>query len=271
MRADGHKIRLWYGVFLSVFTVAIAFAFIIEAAQIYYGGEGYSRELVGEKLLYLLAPFILWILAVVGGFVLAVLFEDKEKLRVRPDARKSCRRLAGKIPLCEGEEFLAEKKQLDTLRAVRLCIWSFAAAFALATAIGGIVYLAKTSNFPANDPTGSVLNMVKYVLTFVAAAFVLFVGATVFDGISAKYELRHIKRLVALGKGAPLPSPTRVQSRVQFALSAVEARENVIVLGVRIAVAVLAVVFIAVGIWNGGMHDVLIKAVKICTECIGLG
>ena len=32
-----------------------------------------------------------------------------------------------------------------------------------------------------------------------------------------------------------------------------------------------SVALIALGIMNGGMADVLDKAVKICTECIGLG
>ena len=33
----------------------------------------------------------------------------------------------------------------------------------------------------------------------------------------------------------------------------------------------LALVFIALGILNGGARDVFVKAVNICTECIGLG
>ena len=40
---------------------------------------------------------------------------------------------------------------------------------------------------------------------------------------------------------------------------------------VKCAVVAIAVVFIALGIVNGGMGDVFAKAVKICTECIGLG
>lgn len=32
-----------------------------------------------------------------------------------------------------------------------------------------------------------------------------------------------------------------------------------------------ALLLIAAGILNGGMRDVLIKAINICTECIGLG
>lgn len=39
----------------------------------------------------------------------------------------------------------------------------------------------------------------------------------------------------------------------------------------RIAVLVLAMTLLALGIANGGMRDVLVKAINICTECIGLG
>ena len=40
---------------------------------------------------------------------------------------------------------------------------------------------------------------------------------------------------------------------------------------VRACLGALAVVFIIVGIINGGASDVLLKALVICTECIGLG
>ena len=39
----------------------------------------------------------------------------------------------------------------------------------------------------------------------------------------------------------------------------------------RIAVLIVAIALIAVGIFNGGMRDVFVKAINICTECIGLG
>ncbi|MBQ4177040.1 MAG: thioredoxin [Lachnospiraceae bacterium] len=41
--------------------------------------------------------------------------------------------------------------------------------------------------------------------------------------------------------------------------------------GLRAVLLVLAAVLISHGIWNGSMNDVLNKAVRICTECIGLG
>lgn len=40
---------------------------------------------------------------------------------------------------------------------------------------------------------------------------------------------------------------------------------------VRIVMLIAAVLLIAAGIFNGSAGDVLGKAVKICTECVGLG
>lgn len=40
---------------------------------------------------------------------------------------------------------------------------------------------------------------------------------------------------------------------------------------IRLALFIIALAFIVLGILNGGLHDVLVKAIQICTECIGLG
>ena len=40
---------------------------------------------------------------------------------------------------------------------------------------------------------------------------------------------------------------------------------------IRLAVLALAVIFIIAGIANGNMYAIMIKAINICTECVGLG
>ena len=42
-------------------------------------------------------------------------------------------------------------------------------------------------------------------------------------------------------------------------------------LGLRIGLITGAAVLTVLGILNGGMRDVFVKAVNICTECLGLG
>ena len=39
----------------------------------------------------------------------------------------------------------------------------------------------------------------------------------------------------------------------------------------HITLLLLGVLFIVLGVMNGGMRDVLVKAIQICTECSGLG
>ena len=40
---------------------------------------------------------------------------------------------------------------------------------------------------------------------------------------------------------------------------------------VKITLLIAAVIFVIAGIRNGSMEDTLIKAINICTECVGLG
>ena len=40
---------------------------------------------------------------------------------------------------------------------------------------------------------------------------------------------------------------------------------------IRIILLLIAVGLISWGVLNGGLYDVLVKAINICTECIGLG
>ena len=40
---------------------------------------------------------------------------------------------------------------------------------------------------------------------------------------------------------------------------------------IQTALVILAAAFILLGALNGSAHDVLVKAINICTECIGLG
>ena len=40
---------------------------------------------------------------------------------------------------------------------------------------------------------------------------------------------------------------------------------------IKSATPAAAITLIALGVLNGGMRDVLVKAINICTECIGLG
>ena len=52
---------------------------------------------------------------------------------------------------------------------------------------------------------------------------------------------------------------------------AVQMNESGALLALRGALIIAALVMIAAGVFNGSARDVFAKAVKICTECVGLG
>lgn len=271
--AKKRTVRFWYGIFLGAFTVAIGVALIVLASNLYFSDPGangtpFTREILGSELKKMIAPFVLWVLAVIGGYVLSVLFPVKDELRPLRDDGKTVRKLRRRIPDGKSEAFLEARKQDKKFIIARIAVWSVCAAFAVASGIVAVVYLADKSHFPAADVTGEVIGMLRHILPWIAVSSVLFVGATVYEMTVAKRELASVKRLLVLGKGTPVK-----QGKFER-YGAVCARvwnSDITLWAVRGAVFVLAVVFLVLGIVNGGMGDVLRKAIIICTECIGLG
>lgn len=260
-RSARHLLHLCYGIFLALFTVVIAVLFAAQAADIYFSGAGYSRELVVARVSAIAVPFWLWIAAIVAGGVLILVFPPEKKVLKRiPDDRTTAERLVRMAGESESEQYLAAKAALQKESRVRRIVWVCCLAVCLACAA---VALAFVFNFPAypSDATDAVLMLVRSVLPCAAVAFLACLGASVFDTISAKRILPQAKLLLAEGgraKAAPGCKETALDSP-RFLLVA------------RIAVLLIAAAFIIWGILNGGADELLAKAVAICTECIGLG
>lgn len=278
------KIRLIYGIALAVLTVIVGILFIFAAARI-YGGRGetenpYSRQLVGEYLKWLIYPLILWILAIVGGYVLSVVFPVAEQTKAGRSAFASLKKLKKRIPQGESEEFYDEYKRFRKQELIRLIVWSVAAAFALAVSIVMIVYLASGYNFDmtadylievdtALRPNAIIIRMVRYLLPWVAAALLLFIAASLYEHFSAKKELDTVKRLLVLGKGTPVREPS-VPEQVSGAAAKVMDKWQVR-LGIFAGLLVVAVAFIIIGALDGGIADTMAKAIALCRECVGIG
>ena len=69
-------------------------------------------------------------------------------------------------------------------------------------------------------------------------------------------------------QGKKRPAPARIPIQWLPMQPIREAPKTAVLRGALYAAAVL---FIVLGVLNGGLHDVLVKAIHICTECIGLG
>lgn len=271
---SARRLRLGYGIFLGIFTAVIGLLFLVGAANIYYSRVGlgeaiYSRELVFARLRVLLVPAILWIVAIVGGYVLAVLFPVQPAAKRASDAAAQYRKLRARIPAGEGEEFLSVREEVAKSERVRLIVWTAAGLFCLLAAVMSLVYLCDPAHFPAVDTKAEILDLLRAVMPWVGASLVVVCGAVVFEELRARRTLPALKRLIVLGKGKPLPPPSRLAEKRTAAEAALSGEWGTA--AIRIALLTLGTAFVVAGIFNGGMQDVLYKAVMICTECIGLG
>ena len=138
------------------------------------------------------------------------------------------------------EEILRKKIVYGTVAVIAVC-----AALSL-------VFLLNRDNFTSWDLEMVMGQMLLHTLPWIVVAFAAVIVASVFCRRSIEREIGLLKGV----SGSKAPEANAKPSRLPY---------------VRIALYALAIVLIVLGINNGGMRDVLIKAINICTECIGLG
>lgn len=272
-------VRLCYGIALSLMTAVTGALFIWQTLDIYLSGGSrpFTREIVLERLNRIAPAFWIWVVMVAAGFIIWEVFAVSYKRAPLKDDCYALRRLKKRVPQKVGESGLASLKAVKRGELINLIVKLCAAALCLAGVAYGIAYLATASNFPKTDVNGEMLNMAAHLAPCVFAALLILCGVTLYLSISAKKQLPHVKQIIASAKADEKNGVEAVYVTGNTAVADLYGRWKALsnhkyfILGVRIAIAVFAVTFIILGIVNGNMRAILIKAINICTECIGLG
>ena len=256
-------IYLIYGIIQSLLLVLCGVCLIIACLSIYDGGNGsFSRAAVGVQFKKFMIPLILCLAGLVVGMVLSLILpREPKKVKGQMAPADAIRRLEARIdPATCPHELIQERKQERTLR---LILRIAATVVCVAVAIPCCIHLFNLSNF---DDTGKgltedILAAMMWVLPAAAVGLSAWVVVTLVCHYSLKRELSLVKEAL---KVAPKKekSPSRAEDT---------RKKRIILWSVRGGVLLVALVFIILGIFNGGMKDVLEKAIRICTECIGLG
>lgn len=272
-------VRLCYGIALSLMTAVTGALFIWQTLDIYLSGGSrpFTREIVLERLNRIAPAFWIWVVMVAVGFIIWEVFAVSCKRAPLKDDCYALRRIKKRVPPKVGESGLASLKAVKRGELINLIVKLCAAALCLAGVAYGIAYLATASNFPKTDVNGEMLNMAAHLAPCVFAALLILCGVTLYLSISAKKQLPHVKQIIASAKADEKNGVEAVYVMGNTAVADLYGRWKALsnhkyfILGVRIAIAVFAVTFIILGIVNGNMRAILIKAINICTECIGLG
>lgn len=235
------KIRKIIGWISTALILAVAAALIISCVQINQSGSRpFTREVIGLYAGRIAAIGWICLAVVTIGLLIPNQADQMKAIRSEQDL---LRRYSSDLPQAKKEQKLR-----------RNC---YIAAFVLIAllAVYPVIYFCDLSHFSIANLTDDIIRGLQVTLIPSAMALVL-----VF--LCGRVEKRSISREIAAYQAAGV-KPGKAPRR--------ENMDPKRLLAVRCTVLTVAVVFIILGIVNGGITDVLGKAIRICTECIGLG
>lgn len=256
------KLHLIYGIVLSCLVVVTGICFIVSCVLIYKSGmRPFTRESISLHFGNIVIPVILCIVGVIGGMVLSFFPHEKPKLKGIIDTGVVLNRLKAKIDI--------EKCDMDTRakiikeRKLRFYANIFCIDALVVCLVISLIYGLNKNNFPAVDINAEMVDAMLFIIPCIVVALGAIYALVLVCNASIARELTLVKEGMK-------------NSQQQLATSSQQATNNAqenekFLLGARLTLLVLVVTFIIIGIFNGGMADVLQKAINICTECIGLG
>lgn len=247
-------IHLVFGCIASVLIIALAIMLMISCWEIYQSGDHpYTRASVGEKLQEMFVLIVVTGGFIVAGFLLHLLLPvDKGKPRAIHDQRILMQKMAKKAGHPVSPAINREKN-------LRLILTIGTGLVYAGLMVFPALYLLNKNNFSGIDPTAEIQAAALIVLPPALIGLVLCYVCALLVSSSYKRQAAAYKQILVANRG-------------QGSAAATEKPERKLPLNlIRFAGLALALVFIVVGIFNGSAEDVLTKAIKICTECIGLG
>ncbi len=240
------------GCVISAALIVAAVCLIVSAYTIYTSGDSpYTPESIGAEYAKISLPLWIAISAVFAGIILNIALPmPKIKSKSGKDPFIKLRILQKKLGT--GNETVKIKRE----REFRTMMKIICAVLCLASFIPAAILLSRFDRFTVDNLTPALLETVGLLLVGVTVSGVLLFVLSVLEGKSAEREIEQTK--VALSE-----SP-RSDKKV------VKSNENKIKI-TRLVLVGVACALIVIGLTQDGFYDVLQKAIRICTECIGLG
>ena len=188
------------------------------------------------------------------------IFFPLEKIKIKGiiDTGITLKKMSAKIDLskCDAEA----QSKITKERKIRLYSNVFCIDAIVVSLVISLIYTLNKNNFPANDINGEMVNAMLFVIPCAIVSLAAIYATMLICTSSYARELEVVKQALRSG-----------QQKDSSQQPAASSQNEKVLFGVRLTIFVLAVAFIVIGIFNGGMADVLQKAINICTECIGLG
>ena len=228
---------------VAALSVATGVALIVSCVGIYDSGPSpYSPTSVALAF-GRIAPLCFVTLGVTLAAGIASLFLPQEKGKVKKHAPSQLRRERRRTGQRDEEE--CRKRLLLALPFLGV---------ALASLVFVLVEFLLSGRFASIEAEALSRDMATQMLVLLPPLALSLGGGVAYHILTAASVQREIRTLSALPTVAEVPAPPSKK-----------------ILIARTAILTAAFLFLLLGALNGGALDVLGKAVRICTECIGLG
>lgn len=236
--------------------VAVSVLFILACLGIYTSGpRPYSAESISRGFRQICIPVYITLLAILGGIILNLILPT-EKKRAKSPVREEAvlTRLTQKTASLEGDVQQTAAKERRLRRWMRIGT----AAIYTAMMIYPTIYMLDPKHFTIANLNNDIVRAVLIVMLPASLGLGLCGLCQALLRASMRREINLRKQALAAGqKNVASHQDNTCSSRTLWRI--------------RIGVLALAALLIVLGIFNGGVDDVLKKAIAICTECIGLG
>ena len=254
-----------YLIIQTVLCVAVAALLCLSVIRLYREGLAvrestdalawiYTRERVAEQFARIALPFFGSIGFMIAGLVLGI--KDPALKAPAGDIQSTRDLLAIQYPGTTG----AIQKERTRQRWLLAGGWT---GFGLCM-IPVLIYVVDPAHFPADDLESMFSSLLPGILPWIA----LGLGCLMlFSFLRSRSMTREVGLLKDLAAGS---STGEAQADKTMDVSPDGSRKR-LVMWVRIIVLAAAAAMIIAGALNGSLRDVLIKAINLCTECIGLG
>ena len=244
------------GRILAVYTIVIAVFACWQIVDIYreahftVAGQGaMTGPVYTPETFALLLGRMAWVSLAYPIVALAAWYTGRKSGAAREKERSDPGYVLMRMEKHIGELPAAVKRLKRHRRCVRLIRWACVAL----CAAGSLFYLLDRNHFSSWELEKVMGAMIENLLPWLIIAFV----ATVLTNIC---EMRLVKREIEMLQGEKASQRMRTQVKKPVGTQAV-----------RWVLLAVAAAFVVLGVINAEPNSVFAKAIRICTECIGLG
>lgn len=240
------------GCVISAALIVAAVCLIVSAHTIYTSGDSpYTPESIGAEYDKIAIPLWVAIFAIFVGIILNIALPmPKSRAKAIKDPFIKLRILQKKLPAGTTHDGIDRQR---TLRKIYRAVCALLCAIAF---IPAVITLCDYDSFTVANLTPALLRVVGVLALGAIISGVLLFILSLIERKSAEQEIEWTKIAISEGERIEEKVPKNNANKIKIA---------------RFILVGIACVLIVIGLTQDGFYDVLQKAIRICTECIGLG